>query len=71
MAKEFSLVLVVMVASCSVMEVSFDVIAAMAVSRVVVEWDERYRASLVVMTGVVSSCKLVALEELLLELLYC
>jgi len=55
MAKEFSLVLVVMLASCSVMEVSFDVMAAMAVSRVAVECDERERASLVVTTGVVET----------------
>ena len=50
----FSLVLVVMVASCSVIAVSFDVIAAMAVRREV-EWaDVRDRASWVVMTGAVS-----------------
>jgi len=60
-----------MAASCSVMEVSLDVIAAMAVSRVVVDWEDvRDRASLVLMTGAVS-CGLVMWEELLLELLYC
>jgi len=37
MAKEFSLVLVVMLASYLVMELSFDVMAAMAVSRVAVD----------------------------------
>jgi len=51
------------------MEVSLDVIAAMAVSRVVVDWEDvRDRASLVLMTGAVS-CRLVMWEELLLELL--
>ena len=51
------------------MEVSLDVIAAMAVSRVVVDWEDvRDRASLVLMMGAVS-CRLVMWEELLLELL--
>lgn len=63
--------LVEMAASCSVMEVSLDVMAAMAVRRVVVDWEDvRERASLVLMTGAVS-CKVVMWEEeLLLELLY-
>jgi len=68
-ALEISLVLVEMAVSCSVMEVSLDVIAAMAVSRVVVDWEDvRDRASLVLMMGAVS-CRLVMWEELLLELL--